>query len=381
MTISSSQPPETYGSARDLPSYREMDTLLRGARFWTTFVARDQRSRLSELRQELERLADVVDTFYERLGPRHWIFTDNLSVTEIEALLKEEADPEAMEHRLIEMYCDKATLDRLLVQTRGAPGLRARSHLLERARDHYFHDEFDSCTLLLITILDGFVNDVEPSNRKGLHAREADEMGAWNSVTGHHLGLTHVLRETFLKTIKRRQDDEVFDVYRHGIVHGSIVNYNNVVVATKAWNMLSAVDDWAKATEKMQEPREELPTSPREVWASLKEGVERYERVREDRQKLATWTASTLTTADHGFDDHFMKARSEGFLSAWQSANYGRMGQYASRMLSPERTHSGWAGEARERFSSVVLTDFQIAERGELGVRSLDRPWHSDSQW
>ena len=47
--------------------------------------------------------------------------------------------------------------------------------------------------------------------------------------------------ETFTKTIKKRVDSEVFEVYRHGIVHGSVVNFDNIVVATKAWNMLFAV--------------------------------------------------------------------------------------------------------------------------------------------
>ena len=69
-------------------------------------------------------------------------------------------------------------------------------------------------------------------------------MTARDSVVGHHLGLTHSMK-TFRTTIKKRVDDEVFEVYRHGIVHGAVVNFDNVVVATKAWNMLFAVADWA----------------------------------------------------------------------------------------------------------------------------------------
>jgi hypothetical protein len=31
----------------------------------------------------------------------------------------------------------------------------------------------------------------------------------------------------------------VFELHRHGIVHGTLVNYNNPVVATRAWNVLA----------------------------------------------------------------------------------------------------------------------------------------------
>lgn len=60
--------------------------------------------------------------------------------------------------------------------------------------------------MLLISVMDGFINDFEPGKRKGLVAREISEMVAWDSVTGHHMGLTNALKP-FLKTIKRRVDE------------------------------------------------------------------------------------------------------------------------------------------------------------------------------
>jgi hypothetical protein len=32
--------------------------------------------------------------------------------------------------------------------------------------------------------------------------------------------------------------DDVTEVRRHGIVHGSLINYDNAIVATKRWNMV-----------------------------------------------------------------------------------------------------------------------------------------------
>lgn len=109
--------------------------------------------------------------------------------------------------------------------------------------------------------------------RKGIAARDPDDMVEWDSIVGHHLGLTHA-PETFLKTIKKRIDDEVFKVYRHGIMLGSVVNFDNVVVASKAWNLLFAIADWADATEKANKPAEPKPTLGsitsllRETWST-----------------------------------------------------------------------------------------------------------------
>ena len=192
--------------------------------------------------------ATTADNFYERLGPRHWIFHDSLNVSTVDEVLNQTADAASAEARLIEVHRDKGASMYWIRRLRNVAGLRERFNQVMRAREHYDADQFDSCTLHLLAIMDGFVNDVEPQTRKALSSRNANEMVTWDHVVGHHLGLTNALR-SFTKTIKRRVDEQVFELHRHGIVHGSLTNYDNVVVATKAWNMLFAVVDWAAATE------------------------------------------------------------------------------------------------------------------------------------
>jgi hypothetical protein len=58
--------------------------------------------------------------------------------------------------------------------------------------------------LTLLSVMDGFVNDVDHGERRGLHARDADEMGAWDSVVGHHMGLTHA-HLSFTKPFRRHR--------------------------------------------------------------------------------------------------------------------------------------------------------------------------------
>src|SRR5690606_1780338 len=127
-------------------------------------------------------------------------------------LLAETADADMAEQRLIEMYRDHDTTWLWHLKLRRHEGLQARIHQIDRAREHYEAGAFDSCVLQLIAVMDGFVNDFQPDRRQGLHARSPEDMTAWDSVTGHHFGLTHAMT-TFTRTIKKRIDEEVYELY------------------------------------------------------------------------------------------------------------------------------------------------------------------------
>ena len=248
-----------YGSARDLPSYQEMARQIQGGKLLTRFIARKQRSEFLKVEQQLNHLVAVVDRFYARLGPRNWTFHESLNVSAVEAILDQTGTGEEAEQRFIELYRDEDNSAFWIRRLCGVEGLRERAHQIERAREHYDADQFDSATLQLIAVMDGFVNDFEPDQRRGLASRDPDAMTAWDSVVGHHLGLTNALK-AYDKTIKKRVDEEVYELHRHGIVHGTITRFDNVVVATKAWNMLFALVDWAAATRKVRQSEAPKPT-------------------------------------------------------------------------------------------------------------------------
>ncbi|MFE4492425.1 hypothetical protein ACFRKD_08185 [Streptomyces niveus] len=67
------------------------------------------------------------------------------------------------------------------------------------------------------------------------------------------------------------REEPVYELYRNGIVHGSILNYDNITVATKAFNRLLAVADWAVARGKEEQHQAEEPATWSSVGRQLKE--------------------------------------------------------------------------------------------------------------
>ncbi|WP_131816788.1 hypothetical protein [Nocardia salmonicida] len=312
--------PKPYGSAKDLPSYRELSQQIHVLGSITLFVMRAQRKKILAIRHDLDRLVAVVDEFYDRLGVQQWIFHDQLNIVELETILAQTATAEAAEQRLIELYRDRETLSLWILRLNAHHGLKVRRRQIQRAFDHYFADEFDSATLQLIAVMDGFVNDFQPAARRGLAAREPEEMAAWDSVVGHHLGLTHAMK-AFHKTFKKRVDEEVFEIHRHGMVHGSIVNFDNVVVATKAWCMLFAVADWACATTKAA-----APALPEPRWGTLWPQIQQLYAQRRFRDEFVP---SQLLPSDPSFDNQDVVVQATAFLQAWRYQRWGLVARFA----------------------------------------------------
>lgn len=114
---------------------------------------------------------------------------------------------------------------------------------------------------------------------------------------------------------QEREDEQVFEVYRHGIVHGSIISFDNIIVATKAWSMLFAVADWATATQNVAEPPTPNPTW-RDTWSALK----RHAAFKKYQDKF---TPSELGATDPDFDSDDVVLRAGEFPDAWKQARWG----------------------------------------------------------
>jgi hypothetical protein len=315
----------------------------------TDIFARDQRQTVVELDRQISELIQHVDDFYALLGPRHWIYHDLLNTEEMAKVVAQPVD--AAERALIDYYKADDVLVFMTRTLRSLSEMTPRMGLIERAQRDYAAGRYYSTVLLLIAVMDGFVNDIDTSRRRGLHARDDDEMSAWDSVVGHHLGLAKAHR-TFTKTFSKTSDEEVHELYRNGIVHGTLTNFDNDIVATKAWNRLFAVADWAKSAKKQAKPRE-----PERSWGDLLKQVRQNAT---DREIVDAWKPSTLERGDEGFESDPVYTRATEYLIAWKTKNYGKMASVLASLVTRGDSPGKLAGRVRDDYSLVELEDFEI---------------------
>ena len=161
--------------------------------------------------------------------------------------------------------------------------------------------------------------------------------------------------EAYKKTIKKRVDEEVYELHRNGIVHGTITRFDNAVVATKAWNMLFAVVDWSAATGKARQPEAPKPT--------LRETFQQMATTARMKKKLETWKPSRLSVSDARFEDHEIHALTVDFLTGWRERNFGALARFPRRQFGKQETTLGQiAGHLHEAFDGFVLSEFRVTE-------------------
>jgi hypothetical protein len=318
----------------------------------TRVISHEQRPEIERLQNQLNELLNTVDGFYSVLGPRNWVFHESLSLGLAKKIAAKPADQ--AESHLIAHYEDPDELRSMINRVQNHPFMRPRLRQIEKAKRDFEQERYYSTVLLLLAVMDGFVNDMDPGRRRGLNARDADEMVAWDSVVGHHMGLTNA-HQTFTKGFYKTSDDEVFELYRNGIMHGTLTNFDNEIVASKAWNRLFAVADWAKSRE-----REEQPVEPEPSLGDLMRQMQETETV---KKATAAWKPSKVHRDDPGLTKHPIFKAAQEFLEAWKTKNYGAMaGLLATNALSYDDSRGKAAGNVRGEYELMPLDDFEIVE-------------------
>lgn len=364
MTTDDQTAPESgYKRALDIPSVRKIYDTIQGFKA-IPFLPEIQKAELEEQEKKFTALTETVDTFYDVLGPRHWVLHDKvMPVAELGPLLAKGA--EEAERGLVSFYADEQRMKFAIMSLGKFEPLRARMPLIERAREDHRAGRYYAVVLTLLPVMDGFVNDFEKVHR-GLHARDAAELVAWDSVVGHHMGLSST-HKVFTKSFSKRQDEPIYELHRNGILHGNLTDFDNDVVASKAWNYLFAVADWAQARLEAEKPPEPEP--------DLAEALETMAETRIFRENMAKWEPYKLSTELDGEDivlQHGLGATAHRFLELWQRKNYGVM----AGMIETRDSYTVTPAEINREFRDYELTAFEILTLegkapviGEAGVR------------
>lgn len=341
---------EPYGSMEDLPSVIEARQMLLGMRLLGWVGGREVRTQARELRASLDEITGVVDLFCSKLGDRGWIFHDDLNLSAMSEI-SSSPDPDIAEQRLIAYYMSGDHLQWSLRRLGHHAAMRPRLTLAQRALDDYQERRFYSCVLVLLSVLDGFVNDFEPARRRGLHARESEEMSAWDKAAVHHRGLANAIR-TFNQRVSRLDSSEQFELRRHGLVHGMLPNFDNPIIATKAWNLLFAVSDWADGEVARLTPKQDEPT--------LSETLRRYVDFKNLKRKSDAFSPYEVSGSDLAATDLREHVAASEFLVSWAKRRWGPVGGFFIRFGDQPREVGKQARKAKSLYEGNPLESWSI---------------------
>ena len=309
--------------------------------------------------KEMKRLANLPDRFNDHFADEGWIIYEKMDadVAEQAVELAEDGNLEEAEEVLVDCY-DEETINFQLNQMSRIDAFKSRLDLAQKALDDYLAERYHACIPITLFLLDGLVQEID-----GEHSFYSDgsEIKAWDSISAHSKGLEK-LKDIMMTGRKKTNTDEITIPYRNGILHGTDLNYDNKTVAAKSWNALFAIQDWAyKAEQGKLNPHE---TEEEDV--SIKEVLDEYEELQEEKDKLNQWQPRKVEVGEDIPETPLLEDLEEGtperraleFLTYWKDDNYG----YMAKFIPPsEGIEDGKAPqEIREFYRNHDLKDFSL---------------------
>lgn len=313
-------------------------------------------SDFSKIKCQMEILF-LPDQFNETFSSLGWIAYESLNLDAMKQAIEiaETVGVEDAEKFLADHY-NEETLKWGTFRFKGHPDFRKRLRLIELAKDDYLAERYHACIPLLLSLTDGLVNDV--SGHVGLFAEKSDMM-AWDSIAAHETGL-----QSLAKLLGRGQnktnEEEITIPFRHGILHGRELAFDNKIVAAKCWSTLFAVRDWAGSIadgKKHPKPKEQVSWS--ELWKQLTENAK-------TKQLFEQWQPRTLKQLGYLPSSSSPMHLPEGspekvvadFIENWSKKRYGKMAEalldFASTPLGKK------AGQVRLDFGHIDLLVYEI---------------------
>lgn len=335
----------------------------------------DALERVDELAEQIDEMAMIPDRFNDLFAPRGWIIFElmNLEVAK-DAIEKAEAgDLEGAEDILVD-YFNVDTVKRQLRTMYAVEAFRPRMALAEKALLDYEERRYHACTPVVLAQIDGLVNELHDTQR-GFFADEAD-LEAWDSLAAHSKGLNQ-LAPIFRKRRCKTTTEPIDIPYRHGILHGRDLGYDNKMVACKTWALLFAVREWAIKAERsmLEAPAKEPEKSWKQIIFDIAYHIE-------EKKRWEDWNPRELQVADVPADTKGSdmeegtpeRALAE-YLHWWKKANYGYMSNYIPYLFDKYKDKP-LPAEIRELYHRKRLVsyrfmsfDHSIAGVADIGVQ------------
>lgn len=237
----------------------------------------------AEIKKQAE-ILKVPDQFNELFSSLGWIAYEsmNIEIMRSATSIFDSEGKDAAEQFLVDSY-DEECLEWGVRWFNGHPEFRRRIRLAKLAREDYLAGRYHACIPLLLSMLDGLVNDV--SKQVGFFA-ESTDMTAWDCIAAHESGL-QALSSLMTKGRNKTNENTISIPYRHGILHGRELAFDNKLVAAKNWAALFAARDWAMAiADGKNTPKPKQEISWRELLGQIAENGRQKKLLEEWKPRL-----------------------------------------------------------------------------------------------
>ena len=311
---------------------------------------------LSNIKKQSE-ILKLPDQFNERFAKQGWIAYESMSMEVMQTAINihDTNGQNSAENFLAESY-NAENLKWGIRRFNGHPEFRRRIRLAELAREDYLAGRYHACIPLLLSMLDGIVNDV--SKHVGFFA-ESTDLTAWDCIAAHESGL-QTLSALLSKGRNKTNESPISIPYRNGILHGRELAFDNKLVAAKVWAALFAAKDWAVAiSEGKKMPKQKKEKSWSELLSQLSEN---------QRQKklLENWRPRVVE--EISYLPHFGEANQlpsdtperavADFIENWIAKKYGLIAQ--SLLYFTEEPLGKKSGKARKDFGDYIPFAYKV---------------------
>jgi len=311
----------------------------------------------------MEEITTLPDRFNDHFASYGWIMYEEMNLQTAKTALEkaDSGDIEGAEAYLVEYY-NPETVQQKLRRMKDIEEFRPRMTLAQKALADYREGRYHACVPVVLALTDGMVNELHlkaKGKRKGLSAEGAN-LEAWDSVSAHSNGLGQLV-PILMKGRNKTTTQQIDIPYRHGIMHGMDLGYDNKIVSAKTWAALFSLRDWAIKVEKGAIG----PVSP-EKTPGITDLVHQIQKNQEDQQHLTEWEPREVKPGRDipvsGKPENYEEGSPERslaeFLGYWLDGNYGFM---AKRSLAS----IGSKGPANPRdlnlaYSKRVLKAFEF---------------------
>lgn len=322
----------------------------------------EQLNELPEMYKEVMKITDIPDKFNDTFSDYGWIIIDSMNMDEaVQAIAIHENEGIEKAEEYLANSISPEWVESRINWLKYIEGFQPRFKLAQKALEDYKAGRYYASILVTLTLIDGWVNELNiiEHQRKGFFASDSN-LSAWDSITCHSKGLQK-LKELFSVERKQTRTEEITIPYRHGILHGMDLGYDNQIVAAKCWLALFAVRAWAIKADRneLSEPEPEVKPDP--SWKDLFYIIKMNKK---NKEFLENWKPRNIIVSKDipasGESGDYPEGTPEKmlveFFTYWMKKNYGYMSRCFSIMLDKK------PADVREDFSWRKLKEFELIE-------------------